>query len=330
MKAAYVVSKWIGDGKEFPIDQQIAMSKDWHDEVAMGIALDVSGDPVEVGPLSLAGKSPAEIDVVRIGTLGSLLRYKKTEGGELVSLFELVVAGDDVTFRIPREHLLTPEAQKTLRLIEKGKALRAWLEEEVVKLDGGDLAKKYIAEIANLAITIRALEATIDLDDYSAKGPYEQGVDIRHVYPKENPDDIKPITDYPDTGPQRPLVSDWFPCYCEDMPGQYVRLDKGSPDPNLTVVLVVEKRSPKHDGIVDAIGDDPRFLKLEEWEIPEDDASPMLVQTVPDKDVALWLKSRGVAATIQDRVKGDHRVSRAKKLFKDFEKPRPKPAPAEL
>ncbi len=320
MKGAHIISEWVGDGKDFPMDQQIAMSDKWHDEVAMGIALDVSKDPVEVGPLNLAGKSPAEIDVVRVGMLGSLLRYKRVKGEEPVPLFELVVVGDDVTFRIPREHLLTPEAQKTLRLIEKGKKLRAWLEEEVVKLDGGDLAKKYIARIAGLAIMPPALEATVDLDDYSASGPYEQEADVRHVYPKTNPDDIKPITDYPDTGPQSPLASDWFPCYHEDVTGQHVRLDRGSPSPNLAVFLVVELRSPKHAGRVAGIKDDPRFCVLEEWEVPADGELQIAVQTVSDEDVGDFLQAKGVAKAVRDLVKGDHRVSRVRKLFKDFEK----------
>ena len=122
-----------------------------------------------------------------------------------------------------------------------------------------------------------------------------------------------------DEDPQRPLVADVYPCSCTDVTGQYVRLDKGSPSPNIAVFKVVELRSPKHDGRIEAIKADPRFCVLEEWDGLLEKLIP--VQTVSDKDVENFLSDRGVTKAVTDLVKGDRRVSRAKKLFKDFEKP---------
>jgi len=132
-----------------------------------------------------------------------------------------------------------------------------------------------------------------------------------------------------DDDPQRPLVADEYPCSCEDVTGQYVRLDKGSPGPNLSVFKVVELRSPKHDGRVEAIKKDNRFLVLEEWEILGDDVLPVTVQTISDKDVKAYLVNKQVAIAVADLVKGEHRVNQARKLFRDFEKPQLKAEPIE-
>ena len=124
-----------------------------------------------------------------------------------------------------------------------------------------------------------------------------------------------------DDDPQRPLVADEYPCSCEDVTGQYVRLDKGSPGPNLAVFKVVELRSPKHDGKVDAIKKDSRFLVLEEWEVPVDGELQVAIKAVPDEDVKTYLVDKLVATAVADLVVGEYRVDRARKLFKDFERP---------
>ena len=124
-----------------------------------------------------------------------------------------------------------------------------------------------------------------------------------------------------DDDPQRPLVADEYPCSCEDVTGQYVRLDKGSPSPNLSVFKVQELRSPKHDGRVDAIKKDARFVVLEEWDAPENGEQPVAIKAVPDSAVKMYLVDKQVATTVADLVVGEHRVSQAQKLFKDFEKP---------
>ena len=128
-----------------------------------------------------------------------------------------------------------------------------------------------------------------------------------------------------DDDPQRPLVADIYPCYCEDVTGQFVKLADKSPDPNLAVFKVVENRSPKHDGRVDAIKADSRFCVLEEWDGILEKLLP--VQTVSDESVEHFLSDRGVVKAVTDLVKGEHRVNRARKLFKDFGKRRVEPVP---
>ena len=122
-----------------------------------------------------------------------------------------------------------------------------------------------------------------------------------------------------DDDPQRPLVADEYPCSCEDVTGQYVRLDKGSPGPNLAVFKVQELRE-KHDGKVDAIKNDSRFLVREEWEVPENGEPLVAIKAVPDEDVKTYLVDKLVATAVADLVVGEYRVDRARKLFKDFER----------
>ena len=124
----------------------------------------------------------------------------------------------------------------------------------------------------------------------------------------------------PEAPDQIPLVADEYPCYCEDVTSQFVLLREGGPNPNLAVFKVVEIRTPKHDGRIEAIKKDARFCVLEEWEIPINDALPVPVQTVSDKNVKAWLRAREVKAVVANLVKGEHRVNLARKLFKDFER----------
>ena len=122
---------------------------------------------------------------------------------------------------------------------------------------------------------------------------------------------------------QRPLVADEYPCSCEDVTGQYVRLDKGSPNPNMAVFKVVELRSPKHDGRIEAIKKDARFCVLEEWDVPAEGKPSFAVHTVSDMDVKEYLVDKGVEQSVRNKVQGEHRTGVAVELFKDFEKPKP-------
>ena len=119
--------------------------------------------------------------------------------------------------------------------------------------------------------------------------------------------------------PQRPLVADEYPCSCVDVTGQYVRLDKGSPDPNLAVFRVVELQE-KHKNRVQDIKKDSRFLVLEEWDVLENGGIYIPVQAVSDKDVKTYLENKKAPAYVASSVKGMHRARMARELFKDFER----------
>ena len=119
--------------------------------------------------------------------------------------------------------------------------------------------------------------------------------------------------------PQRPEVASEVG-YCEDVTGQFVKLSDKAPDPNLVVVRVGELRSPKHDGMVDKLKTDGRFLVLEEWEVDDDGVVTHNVPHAKDKDVKKFLKDRGVKDKKADLVKGNLRTAQMRIIAKTFEK----------
>lgn len=111
--------------------------------------------------------------------------------------------------------------------------------------------------------------------------------------------------------------------YTEVSHGQYVNLPH-SPDPNLVVIKVMETGSRKdlhkHEGLIEDIKKDSRFLVLEEW---EDDTPSERVSTVAE--VSDYLKAAGVSAVLADEIanKIEADVSVGEKLAeyaKTFEK----------
>lgn len=119
--------------------------------------------------------------------------------------------------------------------------------------------------------------------------------------------------------PQRPEVASEVG-YCEDVTGQFVKLADKSPDPNLVVVKVGELRSPKHDGMIDALKTDSRFLVLEEWEV---DAEGVVKPTVPhakDNNVRKFLRDRKVKMKDSAEIKGEKRTAKMRNLAKGFER----------
>jgi hypothetical protein len=119
--------------------------------------------------------------------------------------------------------------------------------------------------------------------------------------------------------PQKPEVGELVG-YCEDVTGQFVLLKENSPDPNLVVMKVGEIRSPKHDGMINALKLDSRFLVLEEWEVDAEGVPKPKVPHATDPQVKTYLVAEGVKSQIADSVKGDKRTAKMRNLAKTFEK----------
>lgn len=129
--------------------------------------------------------------------------------------------------------------------------------------------------------------------------------------------------------PQRPEVVGEVG-YCEDVTGQFVKLADGSPDPNLLVVKVGQIRSPKHDGMIDKLKADSRFLVLEEWEVDEGGIPKPVVPYAKDAEVKTFLVANKVKALDADTIKGEERTAKMRGLAKGFEKKKATPIPIPL
>lgn len=108
--------------------------------------------------------------------------------------------------------------------------------------------------------------------------------------------------------------------YCQDMTNQYIHFNTGLPDPNLLVCKVGETLSPKHDGMIDALKRNNRFLVLEEWEVDIGGLPKPVVPHANDSDVKQFLKAKGVKESFADKVNGEKRTTKMRNLAKTFER----------
>lgn len=112
----------------------------------------------------------------------------------------------------------------------------------------------------------------------------------------------------------RPRVADEVG-YCGDVTGQ--ALPAGNlPSPNLVVVRVGELRSPKHDGMIDALKADDRFLVLEEW---EGDAGPHNEHATLGQ-LRAWLAINEVDPGIANAIVSEKRTEQVRAICKGFER----------
>ena len=94
-----------------------------------------------------------------------------------------------------------------------------------------------------------------------------------------------------------------------------------SPNPNIVMVEVREEGNPtdwhKHDGLIEDIKKDPRFLIIREW----DDQSPLITTKTPKAKVSTYLGGKGVAAHLIEDVtnEGGADITQMRKVLKGFE-----------
>ena len=116
---------------------------------------------------------------------------------------------------------------------------------------------------------------------------------------------------------QRPEVASEVG-YCEDVTGQFVKLADKSPDPNLVVVKVGELRSPKHDGMIDAVKADDRFLVLEEWEVDAEGVAGPYNKHAALGQLRAWLAQEGVDPQIANAIVAEKRTAQLIAMCRQF------------